>query len=572
MINKEKYLKYTIEANEIMDSLQLKNESIIILQNNLKKTELLIPVIGAFSAGKSSVINSFLGKYILPTAITPETALATELRYSSEEYIEAINVNNEVKRYSISEFDYLKDNAKYYKFLRLYIDNNKLREIYPLVLVDMPGFNSPIENHNNAILNYLDKGVHFIFLTSVEDGSITHSMMRELDNLHILNKSFTFGITKTNLKSEEVVQDIKNYISEQLSDEGFYQEIILLDNNSGDNFKKIIKSIDPEKLLSSLYLDLLKENYLSCLESINLRISTLEVNQEELNKTVEQLKIGLNEFINENERMIKELKNKCIHSSSSFNYIADNVTNNLRKEEERLIKLGFNSPDELPKEIERIIQNSLLRELQKEFDRIDNIIITYIQDKLKNTFENKSTIFIDNIDLDRMVSRIEHFIKKDLGTMFDNSLDDEENEIVGSIKYYLKNSIRKLKSIGKWNPKIEIIIKVIDSIELVFDFLGNLFQKDKKERKLKEYIDNIIIKVKEEIREQFSELFNEYVKEKTNAINRQIEVTLQQKRKEIEEAELKKINDSENIESHLNLLKLRKQNLVNVANNYLFSI
>ncbi|GAA7008097.1 hypothetical protein ID0154_07670 [Helicobacter pylori] len=43
---------------------------------------------GNFSAGKSTLLNRFLGKNVLPTAITPETSLATELHYSANERIE----------------------------------------------------------------------------------------------------------------------------------------------------------------------------------------------------------------------------------------------------------------------------------------------------------------------------------------------------------------------------------------------------------------------------------------------------------------------------------------------------
>ena len=54
------------------------------------ETELVVPVIGAFSAGKSSLLNALMGNEILPVGIAPETELATELRYSSESYLLAI--------------------------------------------------------------------------------------------------------------------------------------------------------------------------------------------------------------------------------------------------------------------------------------------------------------------------------------------------------------------------------------------------------------------------------------------------------------------------------------------------
>lgn len=40
-------------------------------------------------------MNRFLEKSVLPTAITPETSLATELHYSANERIEAFSNNDE---------------------------------------------------------------------------------------------------------------------------------------------------------------------------------------------------------------------------------------------------------------------------------------------------------------------------------------------------------------------------------------------------------------------------------------------------------------------------------------------
>lgn len=72
---------------------------------NITSTELLIPVIGGFSAGKSSLLNSFLQEEILSVAVTPETALATELHYSTQEYIEAITPSGQSVRFEKSQME-----------------------------------------------------------------------------------------------------------------------------------------------------------------------------------------------------------------------------------------------------------------------------------------------------------------------------------------------------------------------------------------------------------------------------------------------------------------------------------
>ncbi len=62
----------------------------------------------------------------------------------------------------------------------------KLRGIAPLVLVDMPGCGSSLGNHNKTIAFYLPRGVYFMMVTSIEDGNLTQSMIRRLDEVKTL--------------------------------------------------------------------------------------------------------------------------------------------------------------------------------------------------------------------------------------------------------------------------------------------------------------------------------------------------------------------------------------------------
>ena len=58
----------------------MKISKINFYEEKINNTELIVPVVGGFSAGKSTLINQFLGENILSTALTPETALATDIK------------------------------------------------------------------------------------------------------------------------------------------------------------------------------------------------------------------------------------------------------------------------------------------------------------------------------------------------------------------------------------------------------------------------------------------------------------------------------------------------------------
>ncbi|WP_235583243.1 dynamin family protein [Pseudomonas aeruginosa] len=121
------------------------------LLEKVMETELVVPVVGAFSAGKSSLLNALMGKDILPVGIAPETELATELRYSSEPYLLAIKPDGEQERLPIDALGTINRRSSEFSHLRLYLNSEALKALAPLVLVDMPGFGSSLENHNKAI-------------------------------------------------------------------------------------------------------------------------------------------------------------------------------------------------------------------------------------------------------------------------------------------------------------------------------------------------------------------------------------------------------------------------------------
>lgn len=325
MNSKKQFLDYIGEVKNIISPLEISDNKLSEIQGNITGAELIVPVVGGFSAGKSTLLNSFLGNEILPTAVTPETALATELRYSDSNYIEAVTASGAVERHQLADFARLKDNAQNFKNLRVYLNNENLKAIQPLVLVDMPGFDAPIENHNQAILNYLERGVFFVFLTSVEDGNITLSMKREIDNLQQIGKGFAFCISKTNLRAPDDVKAVQQKIAEQLEDDFDYTgQIALLDMDGGNNLKNILTAVNPDELFKLLFIDELRENYTGLIQSINVKISTFKSNRKEIEETLSALQNSLQGIEAKKQSAINDVEQR--YSRDSVSVINQAVT------------------------------------------------------------------------------------------------------------------------------------------------------------------------------------------------------------------------------------------------------
>lgn len=97
-------LKKMTQVKEIADKYDM--QSIITqidnVQSDLHDFTLKILFVGQFSAGKSAILNAFIGRTVLEEGMRPETAIAGELVYDTNEYIEAVNENGK-KRFDLCD-------------------------------------------------------------------------------------------------------------------------------------------------------------------------------------------------------------------------------------------------------------------------------------------------------------------------------------------------------------------------------------------------------------------------------------------------------------------------------------
>lgn len=181
--------------------------------------------------------------------------------YSANECIEAFSNNDEkAESFELNEqsFEVIKENAPKYSYLKVYLNNEALKNSAPLVFVDMPGFDSPISSHTHAILEYLERGVHFVILTIVEEGSLTKRMVRELKNLLEFDKGLSFILSKTNLRTPSQVEEVSHYIEEQIQDHLDLTTHLIHSDKDNNALLEVADKIDAEKLFSALYLKRLK--------------------------------------------------------------------------------------------------------------------------------------------------------------------------------------------------------------------------------------------------------------------------------------------------------------------------
>ena len=180
----------------------------------------------------------------------------------------------------------------------------------------MPGFDSPVQLHNQAILSYLSKGKYFIVLISVEDGNITNSVLREMQNINEFGKGFSFCVSKANLRAPSDVDLIKNRIEEQLKDYLDYQKgVTAIGLGGGDELKNILEKIDSKGLFKSIFENELKQNSFEAQSTIDTTKSALKSSKEDAQNAINELKLGIEKLKAKKQTALNEIQSR--HSDGS---------------------------------------------------------------------------------------------------------------------------------------------------------------------------------------------------------------------------------------------------------------
>ncbi|GAA6907102.1 dynamin-like GTPase family protein [Helicobacter pylori] len=526
------FVKFLEQVLEVLKEVEIDKTECSTLLESVQKQQLVIPVVGNFSAGKSTLLNRFLEKSVLPTAITPETSLAAELHYSANERIEVFSNNDEkAESFELNEqsFEVIKENAPKYSYLKVYLNNEALKNSAPLVFVDMPGFDSPISSHTHAILEYLERGVHFVILTSVEEGSLTKRMVRELKNLLEFDKGLSFILSKTNLRTPSQVEEISRYIQDQIQDHLDLTTHLIYSDKDNNALLEVADKIDAEKLFSSLYLERLKSLNSRLQNSLKSVIEGFDYSKEKALEEIKALDLGVKDIEKTYEKLRANLEEE--YSSVAVGSVVKKVTEDVREQKPYLASL-INKPDELNSEIESITQQSLIKNAKLEIEKTN---LSFSKD-FHAEFENLNKLSSD------LSVNLEHGIELGINAL---SVILSKNPVTRPFALILQG----LKPLLK------------DLLILLPNIIASFFRNEGKERaKLENLIEiKVIPEIQYKLKKVLPGLFNECLENSLKSLKDRCELEITHKKQEIALAQKEK-------EKHLNDLEAQKQILENKIN------
>lgn len=184
-----------------------------------ESAKIKLPIIGVFNAGKTTLVNSLLGSDgLLPVNIVPETAIPCELYPAME------GIPPYAEIYRGEQLIYKGDIAGYGNVSVHPGDYGKVYTTSPLIktwsekgiiLVDMPGYDSGIEEHNSAIGRYMNQGTVFAFLMNCTHGSLRASELSLLKEVCQYGLKIGIFLTWSDQQSAEKNDEVKAYVEYQ---------------------------------------------------------------------------------------------------------------------------------------------------------------------------------------------------------------------------------------------------------------------------------------------------------------------------------------------------------------------
>ena len=538
------------KASSVGD-IQKNIQAIEPLKREIVEAELIVPVVGAFSAGKSTLINSLLGAGPLPVGITPETALATELRHSASEYVEGIRADGEADRFDIGEIAALKEQAQQYEYAKVFLNSEPLQEIFPLVLVDMPGFDSPLNLHQSAILKYLSRGSHYAVLISVEEGTVTRSAQRQFSEIHEFGKGFSVFLSKADLRPDSEVADIAGNIKEQLEDDfSFGGSVEPVSMDDGQSLARMLHAINPEELFGKLKRPDLENHFSELDGSLNTQISSLQKDEPENREAIDKLAAGLRELQRKKEEMVEDVRAR--YSTDRIQTIAEGVGADLGAAVEELTQLATSGgADALQRALSEIVRTSLVSRTKEEMERLHQ----EIAEDLAGSLEGVSTTLFsyDDTSTEQYLEKIPPVIR-------------EESELFKDAKIKPAAIAATTAAVAMTGIAIPLLIPLLGVAILFRRDIIDKIRKRQEEEIRNQLIGTVIPSVQSKIRSELPKHFDEQVNALIDEQAKVLDEHLKARQDEIAAAERTKQDAMRDIEQTIAELTGIRDHIHSLAN------
>ena len=376
------------------------------VEKYIKDTEhfqVVTPLIGEFSTGKSSLINSLLERKVLGEGIEPKTAVPTEICYGAQEQAVIYAKDGSTKTVSLQDFQNADLSVDEVEKVMVNVDNAFLKEIDSVKIVDMPGYNSGIELHNRAIDNYLPNSQAYMLTFQARTPTIQEDMANFLKELKLHEVPVYLIITKAKSVMEQELKDCVEHIKHDAQKYlGLSSVHIGVTNAKGKEkdiayFQNCLRDIakqSKEILAKDMKIHLAKEGrdlaiYLqTSIKQTDLTPSELEAELDSAKHKLESLKKELNNHKTEFDRQLDTCVTNIKGSLAS-------ALEGVAPELENMLVNGLDIRDKL----NMVLREAVINAIHEHFDPVYKRYLEKISDTIKVTLVFDSSLQLNEFEV-----------------------------------------------------------------------------------------------------------------------------------------------------------------------------
>ncbi|MGQ9694026.1 MAG: dynamin family protein [Thermodesulfobacteriota bacterium] len=340
-----------IRIQEICQQFQLTslNRQLEACFNILNQKRFIdVVIFGQFKAGKSSFLNSLIGRDILPVGVIPVTTAITRLVYGKKERVIVRYYHGreeEVPLDQIGEFTSEEYNPSNWKNVEIVdIELPYLKKFFGLSFVDTPGLGSIFNYHRETSANWLpDAGLAMVAISS--DRPLSQNDLELIRDLRQYTPRVVLLLTKVDLLNGGELQEVIR----------FFQKSIRRELNTELEIFPYSARLTPEKWKERLQLDLfskISQNWQKEYQEI-LRYKTISL----LKNCLNYLEIALQTSLQDDKNR-EELRQLILDDKVNFKTMEKEINSLAREnsEQTRLI---------ISQRLERLVEEPLKQKLTK---------------------------------------------------------------------------------------------------------------------------------------------------------------------------------------------------------------
>lgn len=384
------YESYLGDFQLLMAKYGLPAEDVARAMEGVRQFQVTVPLVGRFSTGKSSLVNTLLGRKILAENTMPETSIPTEITYGEEDAAILVKKDldtgkvTETRPVSMDEVLHGNFSVSEWSALRLTLHDDFFKTVPAVRLVDMPGFGTSIELHNKAINEYLPESKAYILTFESRSSTVEEDTLEFLKELKFHEMPVYVLVTKSNAVSgEELKQCVENLKQQLAQNVGLKNVPIYCTNAKGkqvdvEGFKTVLEDLqrqstslrEKEEVQDILrFGGQLKTYLVTAITKNSYSASDLEAEKEKQQRNLESLKKNLEKEKSDFQQQIPG----CIDS------IASDVRIALEDFADEFANLAMDGRQETIK------------------SQINAIIRTKVGEGIKNSFAPRARHYLDRV-------------------------------------------------------------------------------------------------------------------------------------------------------------------------------